>query len=240
VWALPEWTFERLVAQMARYEAEQLEPQCLEFGDNIGAGTVTALEACVDEAAWLTFETFDNAGNPPAPAYLWDLQMEMAQVRLHDQGLAEGEAEVQMTIQDVSLGVRAEQLVADIRRNVAENPAVLREFAAAAAESTRGAADFYYYRDQDGGDWLYFVEPGDIPRETRAYAYLTRGFFSDEALTQKVSAPTEVDGDTEHEKVALTPGTVVFVADDTGQVFRVEATGKPSRARVMLAVRRIR
>ena len=240
VWALPPWTFERLVAEMGRLEAEALVAECLQFGENIGAGTVTALEVCVEESGWMTFETFDDAGDPPAPSYLWDIQLEMAQVRLHDQGLAEGEAEVQLTIHDVELGVRAEQLTADIRRNIAESPRVLREFAGAVAESTRGAADFYYYRATDGGEWLYFVHPTDIPRETRGYGYATPGFFADEGLTQKLSATTEVDGDAVHEKVALTAETDVFLADDAGQVFRVQAAGKPSRARVNLAVTRVR
>lgn len=246
VWDLPPWTFERMVAEMGRIEAELVSADCVEF--EVGAGT-TAFESCVDDSGWVTFETFDNAGDPPPPAYLWDLQLEMAQVRLHDDGVAEGDANVEFTIHDVKLGVRAEQLTADIRDNIARNPRVLREFAAAVVETTRGSADFYYYRPDAGskhdGDWLYFVDESDIPRaddgeRRRPYAYPKPGFYGDEGLTQKVSSKVEVDGDVLHEKARLLPGTPMFAGDDAGHVYRLELAGKPSRARVSLHVTRVR
>ncbi len=246
VWDLPPWTFENMVGHMGRLEGEQISADCIEF--EVGAGT-KAFESCVDDTAWVTFETFDNAGNPPMPSYLWDLQLEMAQVRLHDDGVAEGDANVQFTIHDVLLGVRATQLKADIRNNIANNPRVLREFASAVVETTRGDADFYYYRpkadSKQEGDWLFFVLESDIPRaddgeRQRPYAYASPGFYSDEGLTQKVSSTQDVDGDVLHEKVRLESGAPVYVGDDAGQVFRIELAGKPSRARVSLNVKRVR
>ncbi len=240
VWDRPPWVFERLVAEMSRFEAATLVADCVEF--EVGAST-KAFEACVDDTAWLTFETFNNAGAPPAPAYLWDLQMEMAQVRLHDGGLAEGAAEVQLTLHDLALGVPAEQLVRDIRANIVNNPRVMRAFAGAVSETTRGAADFYYYRPAAGspheGDWLYFVAESDIPRGARPYDYTAPGFYADAALTRKVSSTQPIDGDDIHEKVQIEAGTPVYLRDDAGQVFQVDLASKPSRARVELKVTRL-
>ncbi len=239
-WTLEPWLFERMVLEMGRLEAAQLVPDCIEF--TVGAGT-RAFEACVDGDAWITFETFDDAGNPPPPAYLWDLQLEMAQVRLHDGGLAEGEGDIELTIHDVPLGVDSAEMVEDIKRNIATNPRVLREFAAAVADTTWGEADFYYYRSGEQ-DWLYFVTEGDIPRTAsgerrRPYAYAQPGFYADEGLAQKVSSLADVDGDTLHEKVPLEVGRALYVGDGAS-VHRITAVEKPGRARVVLEITRVR
>ena len=248
VWDLPRWEFERLVAEMVVDASQNLVEKCVSF--ELGTGA-EAFRACVDSTYWVTFETFNNVGNPPAPAYSWDIQMELAEVRLHDGGLGEGEADVQFTLEDVSLGVTAEEMTAEIAANIAANPEALRELANELSDATDGAADFYYFQPAPGGpseldgDWLFFVEPTDIPKNddgtpVRPYDYAAVGFFSDEALTTKVSAPTAIEGDSLHEKVKIVPGDTLYMQDDDGAVFRIDVAEKPSPSRIALDVTRLR
>lgn len=248
-WQLPPWQFERLVGEMARVETlNKALPNCVEY--TVGAGTVV-FRGCVDATGWTTFETFNNAGNPPPDMYLWDLQLDMAQVRLHDGGLLEGEAAVEFTLEDVLVGIGADEMVERIKQNFAQNPRALRELAALTNETTVGAADFFYYRARpDGpaetqGDWLYFIAPTDIPRQpdgsfARAYDYPAPGFFADERLSQPVHGRIEVDGDTDHLKVRIEPGQRLYVGDDAGRVYQIDVRDKPSRARIALGVTRVR
>jgi hypothetical protein len=49
-----------------------------------------------------------------------------------------------------------------------------------------------------------------------------------------------LDGDVEHEKVRLDDHDVLYVADDTGAVFKLEAGIKPSPNRRKLTITRVR
>ncbi|MGK0359568.1 MAG: hypothetical protein ACI9U2_001870 [Bradymonadia bacterium] len=253
-WTIPPWQFERLVGEMARSETlNKALPNCVEY--TVGQGTVV-FRGCVDATGWTTFETFNNAGNPPPDMYLWDLQHDMAQVRLHDGGLQEGEAAVAFTLNNVLVGIGATEMVERIKQNFASNPRALSELASLTNETTVGAADFFYYRARaDGsattqGDWLYFIAPTDIPRQAddagadgqrvRPYSYPAPGFFSDEGLTQALHSRTPVDGDVDHLKVRIQAGQTLFIADDVGQVYRIDVRAKPSRARIALGVTRVR
>ena len=247
-WDLAPWVFERLIIEMSARASARVSDHCVSY--SLGTG-VQAFEACVDGTGWATFETFNGIGNPPAPAYLWDLVVELAQVRLHDGGLPEGGADVAFSLSDVSLGVDAEAITAEARANVAANTTVLKELAQVLTENSRGAADFFYVRGDEAGpeaeqgDWLYFVLEDDLPigddgQRTRAYTYAQPGFFADEALTTKVSAPTFAHGESAHDKVPVSPGDTLYLQDDEGAVFRLDVTGKPSRARIAVDVTRVR
>jgi hypothetical protein len=94
------------------------------------------------------------------------------------------------------------------------------------------------------GDWLFFVHEDDIGIDDdgsplRDYGYTTPGFFSDAALTSRVSDTTLVDGDTLHEKVRIAPGDELYFADDDGRVFRIAVLEKPSRARIAFELTRM-
>jgi hypothetical protein len=239
-WSLPDWEFERLIMEMARDVAVQVPEHCDTY--NLGTG-VEAFSACVDANGWVTMTTFNDLGNPPAPAYLGDLILEIAQVRLHDGGIAEGEADVELSLRNVPVGVATDELITQARENLEQNPAALREFASLITDSTRGDADFYYVRAGDA-DWLFFVTADDLRlddegRPVRNYAYDAPGFFSDRGLTMKVSSTEEVAGDRDHEKVRIAPGDVLYVLDDDGQLYEVRVGDKPSRAWVSLEVTRL-
>lgn len=239
-WDLPEWEFERLIVEMGREVEAQLPAHCDTYELNTGADAFTA---CVDENGWVTMETFNNLGNPPPPAYLHDLILEIAQVRLHDGGLAEGAADVAMSLRDVMVGVDTDDLIEQARKNLQQNPEALREFASLITDSTRGDADFYYVRFGDE-DWLYFVTEEDLRLDdeghpVREYAYDAPGFFADRGLSMKVSSTDEVDGDVDHEKVRISPGDVLYVLDADDHRFEIRVGAKPSRAWVSLVVTRV-
>jgi hypothetical protein len=246
-WDLPPWEFEHLIAEMAQREIATIPAHCDAY--QLGTG-VDAFTACIDETGWVVLETFNDVGSPPAPAYLWDLDLEIAQVRLHDGGLAEGEADVEITLRDIEVGVPADVIVEQVKTNIQANPEALAEFASLITDSTVGEADFYYVRLDESapasqqGDWLFFVGEADIALDdeggpVRPYAYASPGFFADAELSSKVSTTENVDGDVEHEKVQIEPGATVYIGDDGGRVFRIEVGDKPSRARIALRVTRL-
>jgi hypothetical protein len=240
-WDLPVWEFEPLILEMSRNVALSIPAHCDTY--ELATG-VAAFTACIDDAGWVTLETFNNVGAPPAPSYLWDLNLEIAEVRLHDGGLAEGEADIELTVHDVEVGVPPEVLIEQARENVKANPEALREFASLITSSTVGDADFYYYRSDAHDDWLYFVSDKDIRLDddgepVREYTYDNPGFFGDRALTNKVSTLEEIDGDREHEKVRVRAGDVLYVRDDEGRTYEVTASEKPSRAWLALEITRL-
>jgi len=246
-WDLPAWEFERLLLEMAKASVADTAADC----DNYELGTgVTAFTGCIEDDGWVTLETFNGVGSPPPPAYIWDLELELAQVRLHDGGLGEGEADVAMSMHDVEVGVPPEELIEQVKKNVEANPEALAEFATLLTDSTLGNADFYYVRGIDSlpaperGDWLFFIEPQDIAIDddgdpVREYDYASPGFFSDAELTRKVSDTVRVDGDEMHEKVRIAPGDVLFVEDDDGRLMRIDVLDKPSRSHITLGLTRM-
>lgn len=237
VWSNPVWEFESILAEMARRTVERISDHCDDY--ELGTGAV-AFSACIDEAGWVTLDTFNDIGSPPDPAYLWDVNLEIGQARLHDGGLAEGEADVQFTVENVSVGVPPEQLIEQLKTNIRAQPEVLREFATLLLDNAQGDADFFYRRENDE-DRLVFVTPADIRLDedgdpVRPYAYEAVGFFADDRLSDRVSA----EGDDGRESVVVEPGDVLYVGDDEGAVFRIDVGDKPSRARVELDVTRVR
>lgn len=246
-WDLPQWEYEHLILEMARQMAANVSAHCVTF--DLATG-VEAFRACVDETGWVTMETFNDVGNPPRDQYLWDLILEIAQVRLHDGGLGEGEADVALSLRDVAVGVETDELIAQTRKNLESNPEALREFASLITDSTRGDADFYYVRvgheglASEQGDWLFFVGEDDLRLDeegepVRGYDYEAPGFFADRDLSTKVSSTEVVDGDSGHEKVRVEPGDVLFILDDEGQRYQLTVADKPSRSKITLDVHRV-
>lgn len=237
VWANPVWEFESVIAEMTRRTVERISDHCDEY--DLATGAV-AFSACIDEAGWVTLETFNELGSPPDPAYLWDLNLEIGQVRLHDGGLAEGEANVQFTVRDVSVGVSPEELVEQLKANIRAQPEVLREFATLLVDNASGDADFFYRHDDDR-DWLVFIAPDDIRLDddgelVRPYAYDAIGFFRDDDLREVVST----EGDDGRHAVEIAAGDVLFTGDDEGGVFRIDVREKVGRATVELDITRVR
>jgi hypothetical protein len=246
-WVSPSWTLERVLIEAAFASFAEL--------DSHVAYTPPGREDPIFEAVvnkgWQNITVQGGIGSPPHASYVWDMLLEIAQVRLHDGGIAEGEADVEFTLEDVPLGTDTATLEQRIRNNLRATPRALLGIAQEIIDNTDGAADFYYYRanpvnDRElTGDWLFFVNDDDIQKDedgnpVREYAYRHPGFYADEALTNKVSRPVPLDGDTEHEKVRLIDHPRVFVEDDQGAVFALSLDNKPSPSRISLRVERVR
>ncbi|HFE44028.1 MAG TPA: hypothetical protein ENJ18_00850 [Nannocystis exedens] len=194
--------------------------------------------------------TFADIGDPPPPAYYWDILAEVAQVRLHDGGLAEGEGDVQFTLRDVRIPVDPEAILVQIKKNFENDPSALAAVAERVNDAALGDADFYYYQPQRQnpteiqGDYLYFVTEDDIRKDdealpVRPYSYAKPGFFSDAELSDKISSLTTIDGDESHEKIKIAPGDILYIEDDTGRRFKLEVGDKPSPSRIQLDITRL-
>ncbi|MBX2799740.1 MAG: hypothetical protein KTR31_18825 [Myxococcales bacterium] len=235
------WTLERMVAVAATEAASELQPATVAYQLGTGA-TVFSVELAEDR--WTTFSTFADVGEPPPPAFLWDLVLEIAQVRLNE-GLA-APSDIELRLSNVPLGFDAETLSELASAALAADPRALQPLAEIVTANGSGAPDLFYrpLATADGvEDWLFFVAPDDIPRPDgtpeRPYAYGTVGFFSDAALTQKVSTTEEISGDTLREKVRVQVGDVLYAGDDEGAAFELQVTDKPSRNRLALAITRV-
>ncbi|MEO0601387.1 MAG: hypothetical protein AAF211_08130, partial [Myxococcota bacterium] len=239
---VPPWTIESVLAETAAARFGGLGPREVVYA--LGTG-VPVLAASRADDGWTTLGTFDDLGEPPPPAFLWDVVSEIGQVRLHDGDLAEGDAIASFTLSDVPLGIRADALAALVRETLGADPERLRALAVAVTQNGVGAPDVFYRPVVDDGveDWLWFLSPDDIPRPDgapeRPYDYARVGFFADPALTDKVSSTAAQLGDTTHEKLRVAPGDVVYTGDDAGATYALHVLDKPSRSRVRLRVERV-
>lgn len=251
-WQLPPWTIERILLDAARTSHKDTNSSVIYY---LPDSDEPAVDAMIEDG-WTTIATAGGLGSPPRPQYIWDILLEVAQVRLHDgpnggQAIPEGEANVSFELNDVPVGLSATEIEARIRDNIRNNPTALLDIASNLLDSTRGDADFYYYRPGDSapsevqGDYLYFVNVSDIGLDdegnpTREYTYANPGFYADAALTQKVSSKAAIEGDVTHEKVRIQEGDVLFSEDDDGRVFRLAVGPKPSRGTIFLEIERVR
>jgi hypothetical protein len=184
------------------------------------------------------FATFTNTlGNlkTPSPQFLWDLLTDVGLVQLHDPSrdgvadIARGKARAVFGLRGVSLGIRGSDLAQQMRP-------VLQSQQNEIAEIIAGN----YWQQNDDLDafvmpglaperpYLFFVAPSD-KRPDQAnmellepYEYRHPGFFSRPDLSEssRLSRKTIAEvQDTEHEKLALQPGSqVVYAEDDKGGI----------------------
>ena len=241
-WRLPAWSFEQIVATSGMNTYRGVNAN-IEYHLSSQEDPVMSLDVT---NGWVEIFTAGGLGSPPPESYFWDVLLEVAQVRLHDDGLAEGEADVAFTLRDVPIGVDSETISASIRENLEADPSALIDVATTLIDTTLGEADFYYYRPTDKpNDWLFYVSSSDMgvdengaPR--RAYGYDDPGFFADEALTERISSFVELDGDTIHEKILILSGDTLFISDNTSAVFRLDIGEKPSDYRIQMEITRVR
>lgn len=251
-WQLPPWTIERILLDAARTNFRDTQSQVTYF---LPDSDSAAVDASIDNG-WTVINTAGGLGSPPRPQFIWDVLLEVAQVRLHDVAgggppIPEGEANVSFELNDVPVGLTSEEIEQRIRQNIRDNPTGLLDIANTLLDSTRGAADFYYFRPSRNaaedvqGDYLYFVTVSDLGIDAdgnpaREYGYANPGFFADPGLTDKVSTKSDVEGDTSHEKIAVAAGDVLFTEDDAGRVYKLSIGEKPSVATISLEIERIR
>ena len=244
-WTLPAYTLERVLLEGAR---DAFSSQSA-FVSYTQPGRTEPLFSAEVALGWQRIDVLGGVGSPPPPSYLWDLILEVGQVRLRDEGVPEGEGDVEFTLKDVPVGTDSSLIERSLRENLAAEPRALLDIANRLIDTTQGEADFYYVRVEgdgdDDGDWLFYLAPGDIPRDdagepVRPYEVEAPGFYADEALSEPLSDRREVAGDVEHAKVRVAPGDVLYAPGPGGAVYRLEVRDKPGASRVALTVTRVR
>jgi hypothetical protein len=232
VWATPPWQLEHVIGFAARTQyAQRKYTKCLI--NFLGCQARVNVGQDGDPLGWTEFDIIFNLGDPPKDQYVWELINEVAQVALHrfsGQTVPEGSANVAFTLQDVPVGLTAQQIRDAIRPSLQAQAAALATGVLGDYAQNNGPVDVFFDRGDDGKPYLYFVAPGD-PRPAVAYGYERPGFFSSPSLEpgSKVSR-REVpgSGDAAHEKLALSPGEVTAYAEDAaGQVYRLRVTTEP-------------
>ncbi len=192
---------------------------------------------------WIQYDILFGLGNPPEDQYVWETVLEVGQVALHNTPFAtftEGQADVGFTLQDVSVGITGSEAAEAVRPYLQDQAAALSDILLGDYKKNNDAVDFFYAQGEDLNVYAYFVAPIDRA-DDEPYTYGSPGFFSNSSLANKVSSTT-VPGlaDTVHEKLRLDPGqTVVYYADDSGQVYRARfslpESGDGSVAEVAIA-----
>lgn len=222
VWDEAPWVLEHLVAESVyRASRDRFAASGYRRELHYGAGAVENAATMVWERGWITITTSGGLGDPPPPFHAWDLLTEVAQLRLHDGGLAEGEADVEFVLRQLPVGLTADELVEALRPTLQEQEALLSELLLGESGITQSECDFYLEPATDGGEaWLVFREPGDTADNV---VYPRSGFFADLALSERISERVVASGsdDTTHEKLRARTGQQAFFADDSGAVFRL-------------------
>jgi len=222
VWGVEPWRFERVVADLmfnayhAKYAAQGYH-RVMSY--SVGALTDAAV---IDwDRGWLQVSTVGGVGDPPAPHYFWDAVSELAQVRLHDGGLAEGEADLHLRISHVRVPLTAEQVVEATRPVLEAEKDELAATMLGDHSLYASDCDLYLARGAGGALYLYYVAPQDIPGAS--FAHAKPGLFRDAALTDEVTSTADQgSGDTVHAKVPVGgEGATYFAQDVDGGVWEL-------------------
>lgn len=224
VWSTPRWQLEHTVARGAynQYQTRQFDKSY--YFTIIKEAQITVGNP--EPAGWTHFWTLFGLGSPPEDQYLWELITEVGQVAMHrlpnGTSRAEGSANVAFTLDDVSVGLTANQIRNAVRPVLQAQASTLSDMLLGNYWENNGPVDFYYRRDAAGVATLFFVAASDR-FGSQGYAYAKPGFFADVNLTTKLSSLSIAgSGDAAHEKLRLPVGeTVVYTQDEGGFVYRL-------------------
>lgn len=220
---LDPWILERIVFDTVYLRfVETYADQGYTASFSYDAGTIANAAEFTWDRGWLVSQTAGNLGSPPAPQYVWDALIELAQVRLHDGGLAEGDANARFNLTRVPVGVSADELIEALRPQLDEQQEELSELLLGGGAIAPATADFFYVGADDGGNgFLFFRHPSDSDDD---YNYINPGFFANSSLTNRLSSTSAQPGtdDEIHHKVRVNSGDVFFIQDDEGDIFRVD------------------
>ena len=220
------WQIERLIAESAYLQyATRFGP---DYTNRLRYDAGSIVDACVIDwdRGWVAITTSGGLGNPPAPAYAWDILSEVAQLRLHEGGIAEGMVELAFRLPGLPIGLDADGLIERLRPSLQAQEAELADQIVNRESITDSTVDFFYEPRPDGA-LIYFVAPEDI---RGGYEYERPGFFADAALTVMTSTlnPLGTD-DTSHHKLVPVAGQAHFFEDDEGTIFRLDVVDVDDR-----------
>ena len=236
-WQLPVWTFEHMVVDAVYFAYRKLHATTgytKELWYDVG--TLKDAAKATWNKGWLSITTVAGLGSPPPPGFWWDMVTELAQVRLHDGGLKEGEANLRLAVTGVTVPITAEEIIERSRKLFEAQKSKLAAAAIGDHSSYDSKCDLFLIR-RKGGLSLFQVQPEDVPAAAKPHP--NPGLFADAALTQLLSSKNDDgSGDLSHHKLPLPADQTltVYAADVDGSVWQVQAQQIGSeRARLRLA-----
>jgi hypothetical protein len=223
VWTLDPWDLEYIVAYGGTIKYATLQSVVTKlFIDMVKVGQDGK------PAGWAEFSVPLNLGDPPPAQYVWEMINEVAQFDLHhltdpdNPTFAEGEANVEFTLQDIPVGITGAEATEAVRPYLQAQASDIAGYLLGNYKDNNFPVDFYYRRADDGVPYLFFVTPEDL-KDGEPYGWTSPGFFADPDLQDKLSSTMQAGvGETAHEKLAITPGeSLVYTADDEGTTYRL-------------------
>lgn len=217
VWDAPKWQFESIVSEAAYRQYRPAFAPSYTKTLTYDAGSIQNAAVIDLSRGWLSITTSGGLGAPPPPIYVWDLLSEIAQVKAHTGGIAEGQANTQFRIPKLSLGLTAAELIERVKPTLQAQEAELAERLVGSTGLASTDVDVYFVP----GFFFFRAEEDGMEG---AYPYTKPGLFSDPQLTKKISSKVlgSVD-DTTHEKVSITgPGQKLYFQTPSGEVTCIE------------------
>ena len=224
--AAARWAFEHIIAESAYLQySQKFEPgysNLLRYD----AGSIEDAAVLDWDRGWVIITTSGGLGNPPNPAYAWDVLSEVAQLRLHEGGVPEGEADLAFRLEALPIGIDADGLVERLRPTLQAQEAALAARIINRESIVESGVDFFFETALERG-LIYFVAPSDI---NGPYGYDKPGFFAEASLTTETSTLAGLGTtDTVHHKLIPVAGDSHFFADDEGVVYRLDVVNVSSR-----------
>jgi len=236
IWSQPLWSLERIIAEAAYSSFSGLSyPLYCFVGKPCSASASIGAEP-EGAPGWTKFEIGIQGLDAPPAQYLWEMLLSVAQVAVHNPALDnkpiyEGYANPIFALKNLSIGLSAEQMIAQIRPNLQAQAGYIANLILGKFWKHNARLDFFYHRAAPGAPpVLFFIGPDDPRPDDSGEALLSYtydpakiGFFADPALTDKRSSTT-LDGVPEaaHEKLRLAEGeTILYMQDDEQKLYRL-------------------
>ena len=215
----PPWDIEHVIAEGAYRQFYRLYAPTFEANLRYSAGSINEALVIDWDRGWVDITTSGGIGDPPPPIYLWDVFAEVAQLRLHEGQIPEGQADVAFRVPELPVGITADSLIEQLRPTLQAQQAEIAQ-RIVSREALIGSQVDFYVVPSSSGLRLQFRGPQDGAGEV---VHPTPGFFSDRELTNKISS-TEPMGtdDITHEKLVPVVGMSAYFADETSGVFRID------------------
>lgn len=218
VWSFDPWTIEALVA-----DASRREHQGRVYSARYRFLFVVVVDIRIGDDApggWIDYDVFLDIGDPPTPQYLWELLLEVAQANLREwdtYAFEEGLANPVFALTDVATGLSAVDTEAAVRERLQAQSDIIADALFGDYRENSDPVDLFFTADAAGSPALQFVTVGDWD-DDGAVTHQVPGFFTDEALTERVSV---VEGGRESWPVPVGE-SVVYVQDDAGRRYRLD------------------
>lgn len=205
-WTAAPWTFESLVIDSAYLAFRDLYPDA-DYAPPptvYGVGNLATAATITWDRGWVTIDA-DGIVATPAPAYIWDTLVDVAQLRLHDGGIPEGKGDVVIPLEGIHVPLTGAQILESTRPILAAQEQKLSDIMVGAQAQATSPADLYLARDASGAPELRVVGPAIAPGKP---AQAKSGFYDTPALAGVAA-----------QALAPSVGLQRFLADEAGRVF---------------------